>query len=224
MPALLLGLYAQFRVKSTYNKFSQIGIRAGYTGAQVARSILNQNGLHHIGIEQVGGTLSDHYDPIKKVLRLSNGVFSGRSIAAAGIAAHEVGHALQHSQKYLPLHLRTVIVPTVRLGSWLGPIMFMGGLFLEYLIAGSEFGFQIAVVGLILFSVTAIFSIITLPVEFNASKRARKWLTSTSMLSQDEIQGVNAILGAASLTYVAAAMQSVMTILYYSTLLFRRRR
>lgn len=224
MPALLLGLYAQFRVKSTYNKYSQIGIRAGYTGAQVARSILNQNGLHHISIEQVGGTLSDHYDPTKKVLRLSNGVFSARSIAAAGIAAHEVGHALQHSQKYLPLHLRTVIVPTVRIGSWLGPIMFMAGLFLEYLMAGSEFGFQIAVIGLILFSATAIFSIITLPVEFNASKRARKWLSSTGMLSQDEIKGVNAILGAASLTYVAAAMQSIMTILYYSTLLFRRRR
>ena len=125
MPALLLGLYAQFRVKSTYNQYSQIGIRAGYTGAQVARSILNQSGLHHIGIEEVGGTLSDHYDPIKKVLRLSNGVFSGRSIAAAGIAAHEVGHALQHSQKYLPLHLRTVIVPTVRSVCWLGPSMFM---------------------------------------------------------------------------------------------------
>lgn len=223
MPALLLGLYAQFRVKTTYRKYSQIAIQAGYTGAQVARSILDQNGLQNVEIEEVGGNLSDHYDPGKKVLRLSNSVFSGRSIAAAGIAAHEVGHALQHAEKYLPLHLRTVIVPTVRIGSWLGPTMFMAGLFLEYLMAGSDFGFQIAIIGLILFSATAIFSIITLPVEFNASKRAKNWLLSTNMLSQDEIHGVNAILGAASLTYVAAAMQSISTILYYSMLLFRRR-
>ena len=223
LPALLLGLFAQFRVQSSYRKFSRVGTRAGYTGAQIARVMLDRSGLSDVTIEQTGGTLTDHYDPSHKVLRLSSAVYSGRTIAAAGIAAHEAGHALQHANGYFPLYIRTLMVPSVRIGSWLGPILFSIGLLMEYFMANSDFGFQIAIFGLILFAATAVFAIITLPVEFNASRRAKKWLASSSLLTDAENRGVDTILDAAALTYVATATQSIMTILYYATLLFRRR-
>jgi Zn-dependent membrane protease YugP len=222
-PALLLGLYAQFRVQSSYRKFSRVGTRSGYTGAQIARIMLDNNGLQDVEIEQVRGTLTDHYDPRTKVLRLSNGVFGGRTIAAAGIAAHEAGHALQHGNGYFPLQIRSLMVPSVRIGSWLGPILFSLGLMMEYFLANSDFGFQIAVIGLILFAATAVFAIITLPVEINASKRAKRWLATSNILTSQENKGVDTILDAAALTYVAAATQAVMTILYYASILFRRR-
>lgn len=224
IPALLLGLYAQFRVKSSFNRYSKVGTNSGLSGSQIARKMLDQNQLSNVDIELTPGRLSDHYDPTKRVLRLSQDTYNGRSIAAAGVAAHEAGHALQHANGYFPLHIRTLIVPTVRLGSWLGPILFMAGLFLEYFIANSNFGFQIALIGLILFGATAIFSIVTLPVEINASNRAKKWLANAGGFSSQEIKAVDNMLDAAALTYVAAAIQAVMTILYYSTLLFRRRR
>ena len=223
LPALLLGLYAQFRVQSSYKKYSRVGTRSGYTGAQIARIMLDNNGQNDVAIEQTRGTLTDHYDPRSKVLRLSNAVYNGRTIAAAGIAAHEAGHALQHAKGYLPLHIRSLMVPSVRIGSWLGPILFSIGLMMEYFLVNSDFGFQIAIIGLILFAATALFSIVTLPVEYNASRRAKRWLASSNMLTSEENRGVDTILDAAALTYVAAATQAIMTILYYSIILFRRR-
>jgi Zn-dependent membrane protease YugP len=223
LPALLLGLFAQFRVQSSYRRYSRVGIRSGYTGSQIARTMLDRNGLQEIDIEQTQGTLTDHYDPTHKVLRLSSAVYNGRTIAAAGIAAHEAGHALQHANGYFPLHIRSVMVPTVRIGSWLGPILFSIGLMMEYFLSNSDFGFQIAIFGLILFAATAVFAIITLPVEFNASKRAKRWLGSSQLLTPNENKGVDTILDAAALTYVAAATQAILSILYYASILFRRR-
>ena len=223
LPALLLGIFAQFKVKSNFSKYSLVRTSSGTTGAQTARLMLDQNGLHTVKIELSRGRLSDHYDPSKKVLRLSKDVYYGNSIAAVGIAAHEAGHALQHANRYIPLHIRSFMVPSVRLGSWLGPVVFTIGMMMEYLISNSDLGFQIALIGLILFAVTALFSIVTLPVEINASKRAKKWLVTSAGFNNDEMRGVNHMLDSAALTYVAAAVQAIMSVLYYATILFRRR-
>jgi uncharacterized protein len=225
LPAILLGMWAQMRIKSAYNKYSRVATSNGLTGAQTARRMLDANGLSDVIIEEVGGTLSDHYDPRSNTLRLSQGVYRTNSVAAAGVAAHEVGHALQDQKNYMPLMLRSAMVPTVRIGSRLGPIVFMAGLFLSYLSsASSDFGYNIAVFGLILFALTALFSIITLPVELNASRRAKAWLSSSGGLPREEMKAVDKVLDAAALTYVAAAIQSIGTLLYYVTILGRRRR
>jgi Zn-dependent membrane protease YugP len=163
--------------------------------------------------------LSDHYDPAKKVLSLSSEVFQSNSIAAVGVAAHEAGHALQHAEGNFMLQVRSAMVPTVQIGSWLGPIIFMVGLFLT-----STIGTSIAWLGIGLFSVTALFALVTLPVELDATRRAKAWLTTSGMIHQEERKGVNSVLDAAALTYVAAAIQAVTTILYYAFLLLGRRR
>jgi Zn-dependent membrane protease YugP len=219
LPALLLGLWAQLKVKGAFNKYSQVPIRSRFSGAEVARRLLDMNYLNDVRIEQVSGMLSDHYDPGSRVLRLSPEVYSGSTVAAAGVAAHEAGHAIQHKEGYFPLQLRTLMVPSVQIGSWLGPIIFMVGLFM----AGS-FGTNLAWAGLILFAVTALFALVTLPVEFDASKRAKAWLGSTGLIMQDEMKGVNSVLDAAAMTYLAAAIQAVSTILYYAFLLTGRSR
>ncbi len=219
LPALLLGLIAQLMIKSSYSKYSQIGTYTRFSGAQAARRILDQHGLQNIAIEQVNGTLTDHYDPARRVLRLSTSVFQSSSIASVGVAAHETGHALQHAQGYKPLSLRTAIVPTVQIGSWLGPIVFMAGLFLN-----SALGNKVAIFGLILFSLTAIFALITLPVEFDASRRAKTQLVNYGIITPGELEGVNKVLNAAALTYVAGAAQAISSILYYALLLVNRRR
>jgi len=222
LPGLLLGLWAQLRVKSAFGKYSKVGTRSGMSGAQAARTILNHFGLYDVTIEESKGFLSDHYDPRSKTLRLSPDVGHGASIAAVGVAAHEAGHALQHAKGYAPLQLRTAIVPAVQFGSWLGPLIFMGGFFLQAF-TGSAIGFQIAVVGLILFALTALFTIVTLPVEFDASARAKKELVAIGVLGQDEMVGVNRTLNAAALTYVAAAVAAIGQVIYYAFLLFGRR-
>jgi uncharacterized protein len=214
LPALLLGLWAQFKVKSAYAKYSKVRTYIGLTGQQVARRLLDQNGLNNVAIEETTGFLSDHYDPGKKVLRLSPDVYRSNSIAAAGVAAHEAGHALQDQQDYFPLRIRTAIVPTVQIGSWLGLIIFFVGFFL----AGS-FGIKIATAGLLIFATTAVFAIVTLPVEFNATQRAKEWLSTSGVVVGDEIKGINQVLDAAALTYVAAAAQAISTVLYYAFLL-----
>lgn len=218
IPPLLLAMLAQWRVKSTFTKYAQVGTSRGFTGAAIARSILDAKGLQNVRVERAQGFLSDHYDPRGKVLRLSPDVHDGRSVAAAGVAAHEAGHALQDQQNYFPLQLRTTIVPGVQLGSWLGPLVFMAGLFMGGL--SSSLGSTIAIAGLILFGATAVFALVTLPVEFDASNRAKKLLTAEGLLYQDEMSGVNSMLNAAALTYVAAAIQAVFTLLYYAFLLF----
>ncbi len=219
LPALLLGFYAQLRVQGAFNKYSKIKNPIGLTGAEVARRILDSNGLHNVQIEQVNGNLSDNYDPSKKVLRLSQGVYGSNSVAAAGVAAHESGHALQHQQGYALLNLRTAMVPTVQIGSWLGPIIFIIGL----LMAGT-LGTQLAWIGVILFGATALFAVVTLPVELDASRRAKVALVNGGLVYQTDMQGVNSVLNAAALTYVAAAIQAISTILYYVFLLGGSRR
>ena len=216
IPALLLGLYAQSKVRSAFNKYSKIHISNGMTGAEVARKVLDMKNLQNVRIEQVRGTLSDHYDPRKKVLRLSQSVYGTPSIAAAGVAAHEAGHAIQHSEKYGPLSLRSLMVPSVRLGSWLGPIIFMGGLLLAM--------DNLAIIGLVLFAATSLFAIVTIPVETDASKRAKIILSSSGIVQGNELNGVSAVLDAAALTYVAGAVQALTTLLYYMMLFFGGRR
>ncbi len=219
LPALLLGLWAQNKIRSSYAKYSQVRTTASLTGAEVARRMLDSNGLNLVRIEQVPGNLSDHYDPRTKVLRLSQGVFHSNSVAAAGVAAHECGHAVQDAEKYGPLKIRSLMVPSVQLGSWLGPIIFAIGLFLQ-----SNTGTNIALIGLLLFSATAVFALVTLPVELNASKRAKSWLADSGIVYTQEMQGVHKVLDAAALTYVAGAVQALSTILYYALILLGRRR
>jgi hypothetical protein len=219
LPALLLGLWAQTKVKSSFAKYSRVRTTTGMTGAEVARRMLDQNGLPSVRIEQVRGNLSDHYDPSKNILRLSQGVYASPSVAAAGVAAHECGHAMQDKEKYGPLRLRSIMVPSVQIGSWLGPIIFVIGLLLN-----TQTGYDVAVFGLLLFSATALFSLVTLPVEFNASKRAKAWLADSGVIYTSEMEGVNKVLDAAALTYVAAAAQSISTILYYALILMGRNR
>ena len=218
IPALLLGFYARSKVQSTFRKYSQVRTNNGMTGAEIARHVLDANDLQNVKIEQVRGTLSDHYDPRKRVLRLSQSVYGVPSIAAAGVAAHEAGHAIQHKMKYGPLSLRSLMVPSVQLGSWLGPIVFMVGLFLAL--------DNLAIIGLILFGGTALFALVTIPVEMDASKRAKQVLSSTGLVYGNELTAVDKVLDAAALTYVAGAVQALSTLLYYGMLFMggRRRR
>ncbi len=219
LPALLLGLYAQMKVKSAFERYSKVRSARNLTGAQAARRILDENGLQFVTVERVDGFLSDHYDPRSKTLRLSSAVYDTPSLAAVGVAAHETGHALQDQQHYVPLNLRSAMVPAVQIGSWLGPIVFMIGLFMSNMV-----GQSIAWIGVILFAATAVFALVTLPVEFNASSRAKQLLVSEGILSPQELQGVNQVLDAAALTYVAAALQAIMTLLYYVYILTGSRR
>lgn len=223
LPGLLLGLYAQSKVKSAFNRYSKVRTVRGVTGHQVARSLLDAMGLHDVLIEESQGFLSDHYDPRNKVLRLSRDVYHQPSVAAAGVAAHEMGHALQHSKGYLPLQFRTAIVPAVQFGSWLGPIIFMGGFLLQFL-GALTIGNAIAWLGVGLFGLTAIFTLVTLPVEIDASRRAKKLLASHNILIGDELRGVNKVLDAAALTYVAGAIAALGQLLYYVLLLTGGRR
>jgi Zn-dependent membrane protease YugP len=215
LPGLLLGLYAQARVKSAFNKYSQVRTSRNITGAQVARQLLNQRGLHNVGVERSQGFLSDHYDPRSKMLRLSPDVHDGTSVAAAGVAAHEMGHALQDAKGYFPLQIRSALVPAAQFGSSLAPWIFFAGLFLNFE--------SLAWVGLILFSAAVFFTLVTLPVEFDASKRAKELLLENDLLYKDEMGGVNKVLNAAALTYVAAAITAIGTLLYYAFLLLGRR-
>ncbi|KAF0111410.1 MAG: hypothetical protein FD147_893 [Chloroflexi bacterium] len=219
LPALLFGLWAQLKVKSAFARYSKVGTTTGLTGAEVARRMLDQNGLNGINIGETRGALSDHYDPASKTLRLSSGVFHSSSVAAAGVAAHESGHAIQDLEKYSPLKIRSIMVPTVQLGSWLGPIVFMIGMFMA-----SQTGTTIAWIGLFLFSATAIFALITLPVEIDASNRAKAWLSDSGIIYSSEVVGINKVLDAAALTYIAGAVQAITTVLYYAFLLTGRSR
>jgi uncharacterized protein len=219
LPALLLGLWAQYKVKSAFQKYSKIRSSLGLTGSQVARRLLDLHSLNNVQIEETNGFLSDYYDPGKKVLRLSPNVYRSNSLAAAGVAAHEAGHAIQDQEGYWFLKIRSIMVPMVQIGSWIGPIIFMIGLFIQ-----SAMGTNIAWFGLILFSATAAFALITLPVEFDATHRAKEFLSTSGVLYSNELGAINKVLDAAALTYVAGAAQAVSTILYYLFLLTGRRR
>lgn len=221
LPGLILGLWAQMRVRSAFGTYSKVGNARGYTGAQAARAMLDYYGLQDVRVEETSGFLSDHYDPRSRTLRLSPDVGRSPSISAVGVAAHEAGHALQDAKGYAPLKLRSALVPATQFGSYLGPLLFMGGFLLQ---AITNYGYSIAVLGLILFAITAVFTIVTLPVEFDASKRAKQELVKMNILSQQEMVGVNKTLNAAALTYVAAAIAAIGQVLYYALLLVGRRR
>jgi uncharacterized protein len=206
-PVLILSLVATVKVKSTFNKYSKVMSASGMTGADVAMQLLRRNGLTNVTVTETGGFLSDHYDPSKKVIRLSPNVFRSNSVAAIGVAAHETGHAIQHAKAYSPLVLRNTMVPVANIGSSLSWII---------IFAGFIFGLMgLVKVGIVLFSVVVFFQLVTLPVEFNASSRAKEMLASYGLISQTELQGVNKVLSAAAMTYVAAAASSIMTLLYF---------
>ena len=215
---LLLGMYAQFKIQSAYKSYSSVRTQTGITGYEAARKMLDDHDLHDVRIEKVSGTLSDHYAPGEKVLRLSEGVYSANSIAAVGVACHEAGHAYQHAEQYGPLRLRTAIIPMVNIGSRLGMLLFMIGLVLS---AGSN-NYTIAKIGLALFALTAVFSVITLPVEYDASNRAKAWLAESGLLYKNELSGVESVLSAAALTYVSAAIQAIANVMYYASILGSR--
>jgi Zn-dependent membrane protease YugP len=216
LPGLLLGLWAQARVKGTFNKYSKVRTARSATGAEIARYLLDQQGLQDVRIEETQGFLSDHYDPRTRVLRLSPDVYRQPSVAAAGVAAHEMGHALQHSVGYAPLQIRSAIVPAVQFGSSLAPILFIIGFLLNFT--------SLAWLGVILFATAVVFSLITLPVEFDASKRAKMLLNNSGILAPQEVKGVDKVLDAAALTYVAAAVAAIGQLLYYVLLLTGGRR
>jgi Zn-dependent membrane protease YugP len=208
IPPLLLALYAQARVKGAYAKYSRIGASSGISGAQMAKEILNLGGAGHVPVEETPGHLSDHYDPRKKVLRLSAGVYESQSIAALGIAAHEAGHALQHHTGYSALHLRNSIYPVANLGSALAFPIFLIGFFM------SQKGPNILMdIGIFLFAGAVLFTVITLPVEFNASKRAMALLGERGYLKGQELDGARRVLSAAALTYVASTAMAAMQLL-----------
>ena len=216
VPALLLALWAQYKVKSNYERFSQVGTRSGLTGGDVARLILRDAGIesnrhggfggsHGCGIETVPGHLTDHYDPRTRMLRLSEEVCYGRSVAALGIAAHEVGHAIQHARLYAPLALRNVVYPVCSLGSTLAFPLFFIGLFIP-----AALGQTLMQSAILLFTLSVFFTVLTLPVEFDASRRALLALANGGYLEADELGGARKVLGAAAMTYVAAAAMAIM--------------
>lgn len=219
IPAILLAMYAQAKVQSTFNKYSRVAARSGMTGAQVAQELLHSKQIYDVSIEQTKGRLSDHYDPRSKTLRLSPEVYGSSSLAALGIAAHEVGHAFQHATEYAPLKLRSAIVPVSNIGSQLAFPLLLAGIFLGIP--------NLALIGVIAFSLAVLFQLITLPVEYNASGRAIESLEIGGYLERDEIGSTRKVLNAAALTYVAATIMAVMQLvrlLVLSGLLGGRRR
>ncbi|MCD6335870.1 MAG: zinc metallopeptidase [Candidatus Latescibacteria bacterium] len=208
IPAVLLGFYAQMRIRNTYARYSRFSSRNGWTGAQIARRMLDASGLRDVNIEQIRGKLSDHYDPKKRVLRLSEGVYASDSVAALGVAAHETGHALQHGQGYLPLRLRSHFVPVANFGSGLAwPLFFIGFFF-----SASGLSFLMDV-GIVFFSAAVLFHVVTLPVEFNASQRALAMLGGQGYLTEEETMAAGKVLHAAAWTYVATATMAIMQLI-----------
>ena len=210
-PAFILMMVVQWYVKSAYNKWSKVPARSRISGAEAARRIIQNNGLYGVQVEGTQGRLTDHYDPRQKVLRLSQGVYQGQSVAALAIAAHELGHAMQDKDEYFPLRLRAALVPAVNIGSTLGWILILLGMLLQFT--------SLALLGVVVFSGGALFALATLPVELNASARAKRMLTDTGLIiSEEERQGVNRVLNAAALTYVAALITAVLQLLYFASL------
>jgi Zn-dependent membrane protease YugP len=205
VPTLLLSIWAQFLVKSTFAKYSRVPCSRGLTGKDVASLLMRAGNIQNVAIQSVGGSLTDHYDPGSKVLRLSQPVYNRNSIAAVGVAAHEMGHALQHAESYGPLILRSGLVPVANVGSSIGPWLAMAGLFFAIPILTN--------LGIILFGAAVVFYIITLPVEFNASTRAVTILRNNRILSEEELRGVKKVLTAAALTYLASALTALMSFL-----------
>ena len=213
LPPLIFMIWAQSRVSSAYNKYSKVRNMSGLTGAQAAQTLLEYNGLRQVRIEGAKGRLTDHYDPRHKVLRLSADVARLPSVAALGIVAHEVGHAAQDKAGYAPLRIRGALVPAANLGSRFGFICVILGLILYMF--GAGFGLDVMWAGIALFAAAVLFALVTLPVEYNASNRARQMLQATGLVSAKEYQGASAVLSAAALTYVAALLQAVAQLFFF---------
>jgi Zn-dependent membrane protease YugP len=216
VPTIILSLIAQIMVKSTFAKYSKVPCSKRITGQDSAALLLRANNIGDVRIEAVGGSLTDHYDPSSKVVRLSQPVYGENSIAAVGVAAHETGHAIQHARKYGPLVLRSTLVPVANIGSMLGPYIAMAGLFLSMPLLLN--------IGIILFGGAVLFYVITLPVEFDASARAIAILKANNVLTKDELNGVKKVLTAAAMTYVASALTALMSLLRLILLSRNRRR
>ncbi len=209
IPAIILTAYAQIKVSGAYGRYSKIRSSSGRTGSDVARMILDENGLYDVKVEQVTGNLTDHYDPRVQAVRLSSGVYSSTSIAALAVAAHETGHAVQHADGYAPLKIRTAFVPVASLGSQIGPLLIILGFFLPAFPS-------LLMIGIYAFAFAVLFQIVTLPVEFNASSRALAFLERSGIVSQgEELTGARRMLSAAALTYVAAALSAILTLLRF---------
>ncbi|MCI6770445.1 MAG: zinc metallopeptidase [Oscillospiraceae bacterium] len=205
IPALILSMIAQIGVKSTYKRYSNMMNNRGLTGAMAAQKVLAYYGIYNVRIEQVSGSLTDHYDPRANVIRLSSGVYSGSSIAAVGVACHEAGHAAQHAQNYAPIKIRNSILPIANIGSSMGMILAVVGYFLS-------FSFLVNL-GILLFAFVVLFQLVTLPIEFNASSRAIKVIDETGLLDSDEQRGAKKMLAAAAMTYVASLLVSLMSLI-----------
>ena len=216
VPAMIFALWAQSRVSSTYGKYSRVMSARGMSAADVCRKILDENGLYHIRIERVAGNLTDHYDPKDEVIRLSDSVYGSASVAAVGVAAHEAGHAVQHATGYIPIKVRSAIIPITQIGSQLSiPLILMGFLF----------QFQpLVFAGILFYATAALFQLVTLPVEFNASARAMKVLEQSEMLAGDELTGAGKVLRAAAMTYVAALLTALAQLLRLILIFGGRRR
>lgn len=227
LPTVILALYAQAKVNSTFNRYRQERSYRGMTGQEVAMQMLRNAGIYDVPVQMVAGHLTDHYDPKNRVLRLSESVFNSSSIAAIGVAAHEAGHAIQHQEGYAPLHLRNAIIPLTRIGSNLSmPLIFIGIALggLSSAASAVNMGWYIIVAGIALFGVAVLFQVITLPVEFNASRRALVTLGSTQILMEDEVKKARKVLSAAALTYVAAMAQALANLLRLILIVGGRRR
>lgn len=206
-PGLALSLWASMRVKSTFNKYSKVRSMRGLTGAQAAQELLRGAGITDVRIVRSQGMLSDHYNPVNKTLALSDPVYDSDSVAAIGVATHEAGHAIQHARHYAPLWVRSALVPTANIGSSIGYMVMLFGLFLA-----SQ---NMVLIGAVLFSAVLLFQVVTLPVEFNASNRAKALVLEHGIVTMEERRGVDAVLNAAALTYVAAAVSTLLTLLYF---------
>jgi len=206
-PALLLSLWASWQTKRSFKRYSRVAAASGLTGAQAAQRILDGADIRDVSITRSSGMLTDHYNPVSKTLALSEGVYGSRSVAAIGVAAHEAGHAIQHAEHYSPLWLRSALVPTAKIGSSLGYFVMLIGLFLS--------STNMVMVGAVLFSAVLLFQVVTLPVEFNASSRAKRLVVEQGIVTTHERQGIDRVLNAAAMTYVAAAVSSLMTWIYF---------
>ena len=224
IPALIFALWAQSKVNSTFNRYAKVHNRRGITGADAARRVLDANGLYHVTIERVHGHLTDHYDPKAEVIRLSDAVYASTGIAALGVAAHEAGHAVQHAVGYAPIKLRTAIIPLTRFGSVMAmPLFILGMIFSGASYLGYGIGSIFMITGILFFSFSTLFQLVTLPTEFNASARAMTALEDGGLLAADELPAAKATLSAAAMTYVAALATSLASLLRL-ILIFNRRR
>lgn len=216
LPVLVFSLYAQFKVKSAYNKYSKISNSRRITGAQAAQAVLHHYGITDVRIVPCAGKMTDNYNPKNKVISLSEGVFNGTSVAAVGIACHEAGHAAQHAESYVPNQIRTALVPVTNFGSRFGLIIAFAGYAIALGSMMDKIGYYVIIAGLALYALTAVFQFVTLPVEFNASSRALRVIDETGLLAGDEYKGAKKVLTAAAMTYVAALATSLRNLFYYA--------